>query len=157
MQFNLYVPAANFPLAADPKSAIVGSPARQWLEDREARIDGRTARMVAPDTNLVCDYEGNRYNSMNIRTYADRAAHAAGRQKEFYPTVARMIVPAKRLVRVATFHYEQEQVRCLDENAVLTLMRWLDVDHAALQDELRGTSISAVRAVRAVRAVADNG
>lgn len=146
MEFNLYVPRPDFPLACDAKSAIVGSPARQWMEDREARADGRSPRMVAPDTNLVIDYEGNRYSAMNMRTYADRAAHAAGRQKEFYPTVARMIVPAKRLIRVATFDYEQEQVRCLDESAVLLLMEWLDVDHAALQDELRGTSVQAVRA-----------
>jgi hypothetical protein len=148
MEFDLYVPAANFPLACDPKSAIVGSPARQWMEDREARIDARSPRMVAPDTNLVIDYEGNRYSAMNIRTYADRAAHAAGRQKEFYPTVARMIVPAKRLIRVATFDYEREQVRCLGEDCVLMLMEWLEVDHAALQDELRGTTIRTVRAAR---------
>lgn len=152
MHFDLYVPREGFPLSCDPKSAIVGSPARQWMEEREARIDGRSPKMVAPDTTLVIDYEGNRYGAVNMRTYADRATHAAGRQKEHYPTVARMIVPAKRLIRVATLDYEQEQVRCLDEDAVLTLMKWLDVDHPALQDELRGTT---VRTIRAARAVAD--
>lgn len=146
MHFDLYVPGPSFPLSCDPKSAIVGSPARQWLEDREALIDGRTPRQVAPDTNLVVDYEGNRYGAMNMQTYADRALVCAGRHKEHYPTIARVIVPAKRLIRVATFDYGSEQVQLLGEDEVLKLMEWLEVDHEALQPELRGTSVRATHA-----------
>lgn len=148
MEFDLYVPCdTNLrSVSVDPRSAIVGTPARQWVERREAKIDGRLPRMVAGDTNLVIDFEGNRYGAQNMRTYADRAMHAAGRQHECYPTVARCIIPSRLLVRVATLDYDREQVRCLDEDGVLALMRWLEVDHARLQDELKGTSMRAVRA-----------
>lgn len=145
MHFDLYVPREGFPLACDPKSAIVGSPARQWMEGREAKIDGRSARSVAPDSNLVIDFEGNRYNALNMKTYADRAVHAAGRHHEHYPTVARCVVPQKRLIRVATFDLEGEQVQLLGPDEVQALMRWLDVDHPALQTELQGTSIRSLR------------
>jgi hypothetical protein len=148
MQFDLYVPRANLKLAVDPRSAIVGTSSRQWLEGREARIDRREPREVGGDTNLVIDFEGNRYNASNMVTYADRAMHAAGRQRECYPTVARAIVPSRQLVRVATLDYDHEQVRCLDEDGVLELLRWLEVTHEQLQVELRGTSMRAVRAAR---------
>ena len=146
MQFDLYVPRDGFLSLVDPKSAIVGMGSRQWLENREARIDGRDPRTVEGDDSLVLDFEGNRYNAMNIKTYADKAMHAAGRQSECYPTVARAIVPASQVVLVATLDFDTEQVRCADENGVLELMRWLEVDHAQLQVELRGTSIHAARA-----------
>lgn len=156
MQFDLYVPRAGFPLACDPKSAIVGSPARQWLEAREAKIDGRSERQIAPDSNLVIDFEGNRYNSQNMRTFADRAVHAAGRHREHYPTVARCVVPRKRLMHVATFDLEAEQVTMLGPDEVQALMRWLDVTHEQLQPELQGTSRRAVDAARALEPGVEN-
>lgn len=146
MHFALYVPRPGFPLSCDPKSAIVGSHARQWFEEREALIDGRLPKQVAPDTNLIVDYEGNRYGALNMQTYADRALVCAGRHKKKYPTVARCVVPAKRLIRVATFDYETEQVELLGDDEILTLMRWLDVGRVELQAELHGTSVRSMRA-----------
>lgn len=39
---------------------------------------------------LVLDYEGNLYGAENLRTYAERLKHAAGRAAANYPTLARL-------------------------------------------------------------------
>jgi hypothetical protein len=54
-------------------------------------------------------YEGNLYKAANIRTFADRVHHAAGRHLADYPTAARDVVAAEDLVAVG--HWDGEHVR----------------------------------------------
>lgn len=148
--FNVYVPAEGSALGIDPGSAIVGSPSSEWF-DYESDRD---------DEMLVIDYEGRRYNQANMVTFADKCVHAAGRHKDHYPTVARLTVPADRVIRVATFHEQIERVEIDGQgdepegNCLVKLARWIGlveerdgladfINSDQLHRELRGTSIRA--------------
>jgi hypothetical protein len=82
---SVYVPQVGALPWVDPGSGIVGS-----------SLDG------IPD-KLLIDYEGNRHHAVNLVTLADRLAQAAGRHLTRYPTVARAVVDADRLLWVGTF------------------------------------------------------
>jgi hypothetical protein len=146
--FDIYIPnpAATAGLGIDPASAIVGSPANQWLEGRQARVEQRESRVIDPadDRRLILDFEGNRYRASNIVTFADRCVHAAGRHKQHYPTVARIMVKAEEVVRVGSFDLEREEVE-VDVEHFKALCSWTGLDAAGLFPELRGTSIRAQR------------
>lgn len=80
-----------------------------------ARIVARGFAIVgkAGSTEQVTvDYEGNINGAVNIKTFADRARHAAGRQSVLYPTIARRTVHRSELCQVGWF----------DEHADITLL-----------------------------------
>ncbi len=52
---------------------------------------------------VTVDYEGAVYGQANMKTLADRARQAAGRQMAHYPTVARYTVPRSELRQVGWF------------------------------------------------------
>src|SRR5215471_3957209 len=80
------------------------------------------------DTGLVLiDYEGNRYDAVNLRDYGSRVRRAYERQTASYPTVARMVVPVDALVRVGTFDPLDDEVR-LDVGGDELVRQWLDVE-----------------------------
>ena len=115
---TLYVPAAGAAFGAMvlPGSAIVGSP------------DGDRIRI---------DYEGNRYRSANLVTFADRARQAAGRHLERYPTIARAWVAPANLVVVGTYEYPGGPLSITDPAA---LARWLGLTDLPAS-ELRYSSL----------------
>jgi hypothetical protein len=80
---GVYVPAPGLLTEIDRGSGIVGS--RQ-----------------AEDEWLI-DYEGNRYGYANVKTFADRVARAYDRHESRYPTVARMLVHRRSLVRIGSY------------------------------------------------------
>jgi hypothetical protein len=92
MKLTLYVPASmeswmgRLILLA---SAIVGSPAGPLPALAEC-AGGR----------IRIDYEGNKYGSAGLKTYAERVYKAANRHITQYPTIARMWVPPAALVEV---------------------------------------------------------
>lgn len=91
-ELNVYVPkiGTNAHATIDAGSGIVGT----VVAGGEVRID----------------FEGNRYRTDNIRTWADKVFHAAGRhtfnEGRGYPTVARAHVPSEDLTCVGTFVYD---------------------------------------------------
>jgi hypothetical protein len=82
---SVYVPYVGTLEWIDPGSGIVGS-----------KLDNEPDR-------IVIDYEANRHGAVNIRTFADRVAHAADRHITRYPTIARAVVDADQLLWVGTF------------------------------------------------------
>jgi hypothetical protein len=75
---------------------------------------------------VTVDYEGSIYSQANIKTYADRARHAAGRQVAHYPTVARSVVPRSDLRQVGWFDLENG-ITLLDD-AMEAVTSWLGVE-----------------------------
>lgn len=89
---DVYVPAsqdAEKELGIDPGSAIVG-------------------RMFSgPGRRLLVYYEGNRYGSVNMGRFAEKAMHAASRMQNAYPTVAHAVVDHALLRTVGKFDGER--------------------------------------------------
>lgn len=85
---------------------------------------------------LVLDFEGNLYRAENIKTYADRVLHAAGRHTQRYPTVARI---SARLADVVCIGYWDEGhgrvVPVLDDGWKV-LEEWLDMPNGIPAHEL---------------------
>jgi hypothetical protein len=52
------------------------------------------------DDKVLIDYEDNRAEADNIRTYADRVRHAADRHRTGYPTARRLLVDDEDLMLV---------------------------------------------------------
>lgn len=109
---TVYVPAASaLPLILHG-SGIVGSPAPEG--------NGR----------VRIDFEGDKYDSASIVTFADKVLIAAGRHVENYPTVARMHVRPTDLYAVATFDGSRVQIdghgEMSDGRALYKLAEWLD-------------------------------
>lgn len=107
------------------KSALVGTPAREWFD-----------RPGNDDQDIIIDYEGNKYGAANMVTFADRAAHAADRHAQHYPTVARLAVPPSHLIVVGTFYHGWDRVEVNDGISLMHLMKWLDCDSDQLAREL---------------------
>lgn len=120
-----------------PKSAIVGTPAREWFEQTHPSNT---------DLDIIIDFEGNKFGASNVVTYADRAMVAFGRHREHYPTVARLAVPPSHLIVVGTFYAGPDRIEPNDAESLVALMRWLDVDADQLARELLSTSGSGARA-----------
>lgn len=59
-------------------------------------------------SQVLIDYEGRKYNPVNIKTWEDMVFHAAGRHISEYPTVARALVQEEELTPVGWF-------RCQDD------------------------------------------
>lgn len=87
MQLHVYVPLPGSAATADiaAGSAIV------------------SAEPPTPGANIPCHFEGNLNGAANIRNYADKLAHAAGRLTANYPTRARRAIPSDELALVATY------------------------------------------------------
>ena len=79
---------------------------------------------------VIVDVEGNLYGAVGMEVFANRVLHAWDRQKERYPTVARMVVPVDKLQRVGVFDVAAGRVRLDDPLAVegnrKLLASWLD-------------------------------
>lgn len=109
--FNVYVPRPGTPTAmlVLPRSGCVGE------------------EIVNHDeTTIMLDVEGNKYDSSSMRTFANRVLHAAGRQAQRYPTVARFYVNPADLLLVGTYDDQYGEVTVTDEQ---TLSAWLGIDH----------------------------
>lgn len=105
----------------DPASGIVGSNAQEWLTAKYGEpMLGRS------ETALTIDYEGNRYNAINIVTWADRVSHAADRHRTHYPSVARHVAEPTDLIHVGTFDGTQVTLEPVAENIPL-LADWLGI------------------------------
>lgn len=111
---NVYIPNIAAPLwnTIDRASGIVGTPGK-----------------LDPNAVLI-DYEGNRYNAMNIVTWADRVYHAYDRhtwnEGRGYPTIARLNVDPHEVVRVGSFDPEAGKITLdLNEKSTPELMSWL--------------------------------
>jgi hypothetical protein len=76
---------------------------------------------------ISVDYEGAVYGQANLVTYADRVRHAADRQLQSYPTVARCVVPRSDLRQVGWFDPDSNTITLLDD-AEEALAPWLGVD-----------------------------
>jgi hypothetical protein len=74
---------------------------------------------------VTVDYEGALNGQANIKTYADRARHAFGRQITRYPTVARCVVPRSELRQVGWF--DPESGIALFDDAHEAVASWLGV------------------------------
>lgn len=117
---SVYVPSHAGTLI-DQGSGVVGSPAHKFMP------------MLPDDGRITADYEGNRFGASNIKTYADRVLHAAGRHTQKYPTVARSTLSTEDLTEVGSF-----------DGAVLTIKRahyptvaeWIGVPVEDLAEQL---------------------
>lgn len=81
----------------------------------------------AGDERVSIDYEGNKFSSANIVTFADRVLHAHGRMVAAYPTVARMTVPQDAIVHVGTYDDTDGAVTPLDDSAAVLIAEWIGV------------------------------
>ena len=126
MKLNVYVPTIDA-LGIDPGSGIVGS-----IQPATVGND--------PDM-LVIDYEGNRYGTVNIVTYADRIAYAAGRHTRNYPTVARQWLSpsstAESVLQVGEFDTTTGVVTLSEP---IFVMSWCTLTAEQLPAELLTTS-----------------
>lgn len=127
MRFNLYVPAKDT-LGIMLGSAIVGRP--------------------IADGQVLIDYEGNKHDVTNLRTYADRVFSAAGRQSVGYPTVARSIVNDEWLSLVGSFDTETQVIRVTND---AQLAKWLGVTEVPGSELARSSLVSETPEMAGVR------
>lgn len=108
----VYLPAGGHPATAGITrgSAIVGQPKRGADE-------------------VTIDFEGAIFGQANMRSLADRAAHAAGRMLEAYPTVARRVVPRDALLAVGTFDLREERITLAGPDSERAVAAWLGTRH----------------------------
>jgi hypothetical protein len=84
---TLWAPGEGLTIGIARGSGIVGREQSLLYQQRPGRI--------------LVDFEGTIHGPVaNIRTYADRVWHAAGRHMEQYPTMARQELPLASLVPV---------------------------------------------------------
>lgn len=96
-----------------------------------AQIIVRGSALVGTATGgelVTVDFEGNIYGASNIRTFADRARHAADRQSVLYPTIARRTIPRSDLRQVAWFDPDTGITLLDDDDAQKALASWLGVE-----------------------------
>jgi hypothetical protein len=84
-------------------------------------------RPVAGADDVEVYYEGNVHGAANMRTLADRAAHACGRMLQSYPTVAKRIVPREALVVVGTFEPRASRIILTGPQSERAVADWLGV------------------------------
>jgi hypothetical protein len=103
----VYVPAGDHPATETIRvgSGIVGMP------------DG------AGLTEIY--FEGGIYDQVNMASLADRVAHAYGRLKKRYPTVARMVVPQDAVIAVGTFDPGEGRIELTGPDSASLVARWL--------------------------------
>jgi hypothetical protein len=125
MQVTVYVPAAGeeVSLGILPGSAIVGTPHHGWASERSG--------ITWVKDEVTIDYEGGKYD--NMRTFADKLLHAAGRHEQRYPTVARQFVPADLLFEVGTYDTQTRELHVTDSEK---LGSWLGVAWPTAEEAL---------------------
>jgi hypothetical protein len=103
----VYVPTGEHP-ATSPISAGSG-------------IVGR------PDGSALTEiyFEGGIHGQVNMRSLADRVAHAYGRMAAAYPTTAKMVVPRDALVVVGIFFPDDGRVELTGPTSESQVARWL--------------------------------
>lgn len=79
-------------------------------------------------TEVLLDYEGNLYGAVNMKTWADRVAHAWDRQRVLYPTIARMSVKRSDVILVG--HFDGQRVQ-LKEGFEALVHRWVNTNDPA--------------------------
>jgi len=106
----VYVPAGGHPATQGIArgSAIVGLPDPG---SEEVRIS----------------FEGAIYDQSEMRTLADRAAHAYGRLRDRYPTAGARVVPRGALVAVGTFEESRGRITLTGEQSAAAVAGWLGV------------------------------
>jgi hypothetical protein len=92
----VYVPRRGHVNTILPGSGIVGG---AWPDDRHRE----------PGYELI-DYEGAAYGQSGMSRWVERVMHADGRQRQRYPTVARISVERHGLVRVGAYDPELERI-----------------------------------------------
>jgi hypothetical protein len=123
---------------------------QDWpVADRQLRVyiprEGTSARAAVAEHagvvgtplesgRVLLDYEANFYDAANIRTFADKVHHAAGRHTARYPTRARTEVDATSVIEIGT--YEGGSITIYPEERAL-LARWLQVSEDVLEAECR--------------------
>ncbi len=113
MHLDVYVPKLAALPAIQLGAGIIGSP--------RADYPGK----------LLIDYEDNRVEAIDIRTYADRVRHAADRHLAGSPTSKRLLVDADDLLPVGTFDTRSGVVEVSDSQA---LESWLADEEGAIPD-----------------------
>lgn len=98
-----------------------------------ARIVARGSAIVGKAESdeavqVTVDYEGNINGAGNIKTFADRARHAAGRQSVLYPSIARSVVPHGALCQVGWYDPENGITLIDNPQAKEALASWLGVE-----------------------------
>jgi hypothetical protein len=119
-QLMLFVPISRTSLLASivaPGSAIIGPEGSDEWDGSE---------------HVTVDYEGNVHGAVNIKTYADRARHAAERQLRRLPTVARCVAQRSELQQVGWF--DPERGVTLLTGAEKAVASWLEVDSVNPQE-----------------------
>jgi len=140
MLFRVYVPSNPASTRIDAGSGIVST-------DPPAATDGG---------RIAVDYEGNRYGSSSMRTWADRIHHAAGRCATRYPTIARAVLPADALTRVGSYDDQNGHIT-LDttpdgrSDTLELVSAWLGLDRDEVAGELDTVSSSRHLMLREVR------
>ena len=71
---------------------------KHGILDASAIVGSYTSGML-----LCLDYEGNKYGSTSLASYAQRLLIAAGRHEEKYPTIARIYVLASDFLLVGEY------------------------------------------------------
>lgn len=127
-------------------------------ENRFGIADG--SGIVAASTaagDLVAYYESNMNGAINLVTFADRVAVAAGRMVDAYPTVARVSVEAGALTLVGNYDTDRGRVILLDSGAEAAVAGWVGCAVEDLRVELESTSArhQMLREVEAARASGD--
>lgn len=103
---TLYVPKPGKAFGIEPGSAILASADQDASQER-----------------VLVYYEGNLLGAENMRTFAERALHAAGRQVVRYPTVAKMAMLKADLIEVGRYHYPSQRV--VELTNIPALVNWV--------------------------------
>ena len=91
MIIGIFVPVEGQLLHIAPRSGIVGVPTDQ------------------EHTHIY--YEGNLYQSVNMKQFEQKVARAADRLVARYPTVAQMLVPDSMVVRIGDYDTDENVMR----------------------------------------------
>lgn len=98
--------------------------------DTEAhkRIDqgsGIVGRSFGED-HVELYFEGNRYDAVNVRTWEQKVAVAAGRMSVSYPTVAKMVASKDELLEVGEYDTQSRETRWVNTpSSVPVIIDWL--------------------------------
>lgn len=123
-------PAANQPTSGLPLRVYIprdGTAARAAVAEHSGVVGS-----PADGDRLVLDYEANMHGAANIKTFADKVHHAAGRHTAGYPTRARTEVDDSAVIEVGL--YDGERV-VLDAERREAVADWLGLELSALDSE----------------------
>lgn len=120
---------------------------------------GALARTIAPGSGVVArkksddtyqlHYEGNLYDAINLKRFADRVWCAYSRQLANYPTIATVHCTEKDFVAVGTFHPDLGTVTVLSPTTDRHLNEWIApaTTHDGAELEASGYKFETLRAL----------